>query len=316
MSIERLSLAELNTGPVGSTTAPSESELRNMGTLGLGMGRAARASLMNQIAMSLGAPPGGFHGQARLFERGDLRLVGLLALMSRPEAALNVARNLRRARQYTDANLMLTFVTAGRERASAVTAVGDKLIDSWHEGGIDFLWKTKDQLGLPRSLTAAWGPVPRFKSPETHHLVYPAYIPARDQTLVYAAQLNSSYLRLMSGPLRDEFGMDAANVAARAPRVARLVWQAYAFLAPGGRRYDSSTPLAAQLGRGFGARSALGYVAATAPRPEVALELVFKDPALNQTEWVRSAKTRVAETLFLERLLTTVRELKLPGELS
>jgi hypothetical protein len=32
------------------------------------------------------------------------------------------------------------------------------------------------------------------------------------------------------------------------------------------------------------------------------------DPALNGTEWVRSAKTRVAEALFLERLFAEVRE--------
>ena len=45
------------------------------------------------------------------------------------------------------------------------------------------------------------------------------------------------------------------------------------------------------------------------PTAPVDLDQVFKDPALNASAWVKSAKTRVTETRFLERLLTTVREL-------
>lgn len=37
---------------------------------------------------------------------------------------------------------------------------------------------------------------------------------------------------------------------------------------------------------------------------------IFQDPNLDHTEWIRSAKTRVAETLFLERLLPTVQKLR------
>jgi len=39
------------------------------------------------------------------------------------------------------------------------------------------------------------------------------------------------------------------------------------------------------------------------------LDLLIKDPDLKHAEWVRSAKTRAAETLFLERLWKRVREL-------
>jgi hypothetical protein len=188
------------------------------------------------------------------------------------------------------------------------------MIDSWREGGMDFLWKNKDQLGLPKAITGSWAPVPKFKSPETHHMVYPAYIPARDQTVVYAAQISSSYQRHFKTHLRTELGTDADVVLKGSSRVARLIWQAYAFLAPGGRGYDPKQPVGPQLGQGFGSQTALSYVIHSArskePHAPVTLDQIFKDPVLNHTEWVRSAKTRVAETLFLERLLTTGRELR------
>jgi hypothetical protein len=71
--------------------------------------------------------------------------------------------------------------------------------------------------------------------------------------------------------------------------------------------------LSLQLGQSFGSRSALGYVAYRAreagSQPD--LDQVLKDMSLNHTAWVHSAKTRVAETLFLERLLKRARELLL-----
>jgi len=90
-----------------------------------------------------------------------------------------------------------------------------------------------------------------------------------------------------------------------------LAWAAYAFLAPGGREFDPEKTLASQLGQHFGSRTALDYIAQMAKtaggKPD--LDLLIKDPYLSHTEWVRSAKTRAAETLFLERLLKRAREL-------
>jgi uncharacterized protein YebE (UPF0316 family) len=69
--------------------------------------------------------------------------------------------------------------------------------------------------------------------------------------------------------------------------------------------------LSAQLGQNFGSRTALGYVAYSACAASVKpdLDLILRDKHLNQTEWIRSAKTRAAETLFLERLFRRAKEL-------
>ena len=74
--------ASAPTGP----PCPSARELQAMGALGLDLGRAGRVTLMNQIGMSLGIPPGGWHGQARLFERDDIRLKDLFPMMARQNA--------------------------------------------------------------------------------------------------------------------------------------------------------------------------------------------------------------------------------------
>jgi len=295
-------------GPLNVTGAPSGADVVHLARLGLRMGRGSRAAVMNSIAARLLMPPGGFAGQARLFVKGDLRLLGLLALMAHETAAKAIAFNLARVVRYTDAHVLLALVTAAREHTSALTATGDRLIDSWHEGGLDFLWKTKTSLGLPSALTDHWQPVPHFVSPETQHPVYPAYIPARDQTVVYAAQIGSSYQLSFKARVEAELGARSAETLARMSRASRLAWQAYAFLAPGGRRFQRAVPVRAQLGRGFGVQTALGYLLAAARddgRP-LDLDRVLTDLALNGTEWVRSAKTRVAEALFLERLLAEV----------
>src|SRR3569833_775255 len=296
--------------PLNITYAPSGADIVHAARLGLNLGRGMRASAMNALCGRLLIPAGGFTGQARLFVKGALRLVGLLALMAHDAAANVFAFFLVRVVCFFVCLVLLALVTAAREHTSALTATSDRLIDSWHEGGLDFLWKTKGRLGLPSAITSHWQAVPHFVSPETHHAVYPAYIPARDQTVVYAAQIRSSYQQGFRARIEAELGARGDGVLASLSRAARLIWQAYAFLAPGGRQYAPARQLRLQLGRGFGVQTALGYLlaAARAEGRPVDLERVMTDPALNGTEWVRSAKTRVAEALFLERLVAEVRE--------
>jgi len=310
-----LSPVLLERGPLNVRCAPSGADVVHLARLGLKMGRGSRAAVMNAITARLLMPTGGFTGQARLFVKGDLRLLGLLALMAHETAAKAIAFNLARVVRYTDTHVLLALVTAAREHTSALTATSDRLIDSWHEGGLDFLWKTKAHLGLPSSITSHWEPVPRFVSPETQHAVYPAYIPARDQTVVYAAQIGSSYQLGFKARVDAELGARSAGMLASMSRASRLMWQAYAFLAPGGRRYERALPVRMQLGRGFGVQTALGYLLAAAREEGRPLDLdrVLTDPALNGTEWVRSAKTRVAEALFLERLLAEVGDRRQAG---
>src|SRR4051812_43332992 len=98
------SIANANapTGP----DVPSAKEIHAMGVIGLDLRRAGRVSLMNQIGRALGMPPGGWHGQAKLFEGSDIRLVALLRQLANEHAAKLIAGNLARAGRYTHVNLM------------------------------------------------------------------------------------------------------------------------------------------------------------------------------------------------------------------
>lgn len=268
---------------------------------------------MNAIGRLLGIPAGGWsHGQSRLFERGDVRVVALLRRFSNKSAARRVAQNLARVGTLSGAELMLTVVTASREHSSALTDVSSRTIDSFREGGLDFLGDEMKRLGLPRSVTRDWLALrPRFNR-ETGNAVHPARIPARDQTLVYAAQIRANYQHYFLKHATAQLGSAATSVISRTSRVAMLVWKAYAFLAPGGAAYDPHRSVAGQSGQRFGCRSALQYVAAAATsggRPVQDLNGIVTLPDLNSVEWVRSSKIRAAEGLYLERLLTVVREL-------
>lgn len=244
-------------------------------------------------------------------EGGDVRLRGLLARLADQRQAKLVAANLARAGQYVHVNLVLTLVSAAREFDRSLTATGAALVETYHSGGLDFLWENKTRLGLPHSVTKAWRPVPAFTNLESNHTVHPAKIPAYDQLMAYGAQIASSFSYNFQHNLRTAFNEGAATAMASASRLALLVWQAYAFLAPGGDRYDAKRPLRDQLGQRFGHRSALGYYATKAQhegRPP-SLDDIVVDHALDHLEWLRSAKTRAAETLFLEQIVKRVRQL-------
>jgi hypothetical protein len=129
--------------------------------------------------------------------------------------------------------------------------------------------------------------------------------------MAYGAQIASSFSFRFLVNLRREFGDQADLAMARASRLALLVWQAYAFLAPGGNPYQPERRLRDQIGQHFGHASALGYYAHEARDENRApsLDDILTDHGLDHLEWLHSAKTRAAETLFLEQLLKRVRQL-------
>lgn len=308
---ERLTFSSGDVGAPTGAPAPTAREVQAMGAIGGRLGKGGRATLMNQIGLVLGIPAGGWHNQPKLFEHGDLRLSGLLHVMSDGHNAKFVADNLGRVARFTRANSMMALVIAAREHHTAVTAHSTKPINTYDDGGLDFLGKQKDQLGLPRAVTKHWNPLDRFENLETHNFVYPAEIPARDQMVAYAAQEATSVQNNFMQNLRSEFGGDADAALTAASRGALLVWQAYAFLAPGGRPYDPKKRLAEQLGQAFGHRSALGFFGSKARDAgrKASLDEVITDRSLDHLVWLQSAKTRAAETLFLERLLKRARQL-------
>ena len=162
------------TAPPGSDV-PSAKELFAMGVLGLDLRRDGRVVLMNQIADVLQIPSGGWrHGQSKLFEGPDVRLVALLQTLAKESKARVIGGNLERAAKFTHVNIMLALVSAAREHHSALTATGGGLINSFEEGGLDFLWDEKEKLGLPHSVTKTWKRVEPFRNDETNNFVHPA----------------------------------------------------------------------------------------------------------------------------------------------
>lgn len=282
-----------------------------MAVIGLDIGRADRAVLMNRIGAVLGMPAGGWLGQARLFDGHDVRIRWLLGRLAGPNQAKLVAENVARAGRYVHGNLILAMVSAAREYDGSLRARGTAMINTYHRGGLDFLEKQKARLGLPRSVTSRWMPGNPILNDETMNEVYPERIPAHDQLLAYAAQIASSYVHAFQYHLQREFGEQAGEALAGASRASLLVWRAYAFLAPGGIPYDPAKPLGHQLGQHFGSRSALGYYGhlAKGEGRDASLDDVLTDRGLDRLEWIHSAKTRAAETLFVERLLKAARDL-------
>jgi hypothetical protein len=138
----------------------------------------------------------------------------------------------------------------------------------------------------------------------TANPVHPARIPAYDQLVAYGAQIASSFSHSFQVNLRREFGNQANSAMASSSRLALLVRQAYAFLAPGGNPDDSKKQLRSQIGQHFGHASALGYYAHNAREAKrtPSLDDILTDHSLDSLEWLHSAKTRAAEALFLEKV--------------
>lgn len=310
MTSDTLTFSGDDSAPLGSPI-PSADELRMIGELGTKLHRGGRVTLMNQICGYLGIPPGGWQGQAKLFEGNDIRLRWLMLKLAKPRYAALVADNVARAARYVDINLLLTIVSAARESDASLSAKGTEMIETFRSGGLDYLWEQKPNLGLPSSVTSRWKEQERYPSRETGHYVHPAWIPANDQLLAYAAQVSASFTNQLKSNLLTEFGDPATQLLSGASRSAVLVWQVFAFLRPGGKPYQPKVPTKAQLDTYFGHRTALQLYAHTAKaagrRPSV--DDVLSDHSLDRLENFRSAKTRAAETLFLERLLKRVREL-------
>lgn len=312
LSVSPVSLTFTSDSAPSGPSAPTAKEVQAMGVLGLDLRKEGRGALMDQIGAALGIPHGGWHGQARLFEGPDLRLRWLLLRLAKEHQARLVAANLARAGRYVSVNLMLAMVSAAREADPSLTATGTEMIETFNEGGLDFLWQEKSKLGLPGAITRTWQRGFAGVSAESHHTVHPARIPARDQLLAYSAQIAASFRLNFHASIRKEFGDDADAALAAASRKALLVWQAYAFLAPGGGPYDPKKTLRQQLGMGFGHRSALSlyaYGARQQGRKPSLEDIVTDRTLLVHLEWFRSAKTRAAEALFMERLLKNAREL-------
>jgi hypothetical protein len=307
-----LSLAAFASSPVPPN--PTAREFQALADLGNKAIKADRVALMNSIGALLGIPNGGWPaGQSRLFQHGDLRVIWLLRRLAREGLAKAVAQNVERITKFVDADVFLTIATAAREHQSSIGALSTDPIHSYDEGGLDHLWKQKDQLGLPAAVTNNWKRIEPFINDETHREVNPAWIPARDQVLAYAAQMTASYRNVLN---RHGDWLRTKGLAPSAcGRVASMIWKTYAFLAPGGPEFDRTKTVEMQKGQKFGCFTALTYFSLAPPSAALGvdyLNAILTSKHINAVEWVRIAKARVAEALYLEHLIREARAVLIP----
>jgi hypothetical protein len=162
-------------------------------------------------------------------------------------------------------------------------------------------------------VTNSWKRIEPFINDETHREVNPAWIPARDQVLAYAAQMTSSYRNVLN---RHGDWLRTKGIAGSSSgRVASMIWKAYAFLAPGGAEFDTAKSLEMQKGQKFGCFTALTYFSQAPSSPALGpdyLNGILTNKDINAVEWIRIAKARVAEALYLEHLLREARKTLIP----
>ena len=282
----------------------SDLRIRTAAQAGVDMGRAARVTLMREIGVRFGVPPAGFPtGQSRIYVDGDIRFEQFLRLLSKEMPSKAASANLKRAKQLIDTDILLVLTTTAREYAPALTARGSEVRDSFKFGGLDFLWDSRRHLGLPRAIVDKWEKVEPYESLETYHTVHPALIPVRDQILGYAAQTRLSFANFQAHAKRELGQAEGQGLFDALSKDARIVWQAYSFVGPGGAPFDPKK--GPHHGKTFGVNAALGYLRHLASQAGVALELnvILTNPSLHHTDYVKIAKARAMEAAFLERLL-------------
>jgi len=274
---------------------------------------------MNNLGGPLQIPAGGFPmGQSRLIEgarsgkSGDVRLLGLLNELVRRGASRPASANLQLVdalvcRAFPEAKLspFLVMTTAYREWAPSVTDRSTTRLNTYDRGGLDYLAANKARLGLPKAITDLWNSGGSFENEEIiakKSIVHPAEIPRMHQLLAYAAQTRLSFF-LFTQWLQGNLPAFASGLSHGLSTLARRVWQAYAFLAPGGQPHlCGSKP---RHGQSFGVHSAAGFLDCLGKEKEQVPSLndVVTETALHHTYFVLSAKMRTVESIFFEHLL-------------
>jgi hypothetical protein len=272
---------------------------------GRDLGKNGRVALMQTIGERFGIPHEGFStGQSRIYDKDDIRFEQTLRVLSRTVSSRAAAANLKRAMELVpEVDSLLVLTTTAREYHPGLTSRGSEKVDSFRDGGLDFLDDVKNRLGLPKSIVGNWEHIPPYRSDETENLVHPSMIPVRDQILGYAALTRLSFknfctfVKSEEGEARGQALLDCLS------RDARAVWQAYSFLCPVGSRFDPKE--GPKHGQKFGVNSAFGYLRhlASTTRMPFDMNAILTTPALHHTDYVKIAKARALEAAFFQHLL-------------
>ncbi|HXU01688.1 MAG TPA: RHS repeat-associated core domain-containing protein, partial [Polyangia bacterium] len=280
-------------------------EARKLGTEGL---QARAEEMRKRVGLS---PRGARTKAAKYYDKGgQLRLTYTLTSIGNYSAG--AGKNLARIGSLLpDANQSLALITTAREHGvDSVSGRGTASVETYGEGGLDYLMENKRRLGLPESVTKNWEPGLRLRNPESKlkkpRRVNPAFIPGEDQLLGYAAQTRLSFKDFESF-VRETLGNKEGNEAlAGLNEEAKLTWEAYAFLRPYGEELD----LKKKKTQAFGVRTAFELLVAEAKKEGRAVNLneVLTNVDIAGDPVVRKSKARAAETLIFNTILDTVRQ--------
>ncbi|HLS29294.1 MAG TPA: RHS repeat-associated core domain-containing protein, partial [Flavobacteriaceae bacterium] len=297
----------VNLKDTGGKQSHTAIEIGSMVQTAVDLGSTGREQLMENVSRRVGIDD---LSQAwKMFQGSELKIYNdfISPLSQNFNRSVGASQNLNRLNDISlSVPVNLVIATSYREGyGSSIYTQSDEKIHTWHEGGLDFLWKNKDRIPLPEKIKDQWEEVPSFISGETGKEVSPAWIPKRDAILGYAAQTQLSF-EIFSQNVRNELGEDAGNEALeKLSEEAKLVWQAHAFIVPGGKEYEEGANY-----KSWGATTTLQYLGAKAKKEgaEVDLNEILTDERLGRLVRIKSAKTRAAEALFLEELFKIAEE--------
>ncbi|MFT5846767.1 hypothetical protein [Psychroserpens sp.] len=272
-----------------------------------------RVAYMKINANRFGIPDNGFKskkgGGGKLYQKkgttpidlGQYTLASLIKKLSKEKNSNIVSKKLAEIEtvfpDQSQEELFLALVTSWREGTSQVMTMNSELKHTYYDdAGLDFLWEIRTKLELPSSILSVWEERESFINPETDKRVFPGAIPARDFVLAYAATNRFKY-NIFERHARRILGEDAGNKAlANLNPDAHILWTAFAFLRPGGRKFGDAK------GQSFGAKALVGYLLdkATSQGYQVDLNEILTDQSLHKYGAIRNAKARAAETVFLQ----------------
>lgn len=268
-------------------------------------GGRAMARDLEADAARFGVPAGGFEGQTNLYGGSNLPVawwtlrgaLGDPAGRSEPSerAAARMADDLERATMVTDDPALLLAVTM-REHPSAWTAGrGEDRVETFSEGGLDYLGDHLDAIlrRVPREArTGRWEVGPAFESGETGERVHPAVIPAADQLVAYAAELERAEATFET-LVTEVYGTDAPEALDSLSPDERRAWVQFTFGRPG-RTHAADLEIS---DRSFSANATLELLHAEG---NTDLGAILEDPRFEANASVRRARTTALEAHWIE----------------
>ena len=309
----------------------SAAELQAAAQVARNLGAAGRLELMSNVSARFGIPEGGYRGNpAKILSRqylfasgellgtpgekpSDVGLSRLFTITAGDTGSRDTAANLSSAASYVPNIAPSLALSTGFRESNALITQSSGSADTFHEGGLDNLFKNKSNLRLPKSVTDKWeitkdyeddDPTKGFVNKESGMVIFPAKVPRKDLLVAYAAQTRSSFDAFQTFVYSKLGADEGARVIGGLSEDALRVWQSLAFSAPGGR-YNSDKRV--PIDQNFGVQTAFIDLLRQArdAGTQVDLNDILKknDDYLDKAVVVQLAKVNAADSAYVDELV-------------